>query len=157
MIGESPDKYAGQKEKIALRQQKAYNLRVSGYSYRKIGKELDMSYQQALNDVRAVLKMVQRETFEIAEQHITLELSRLDAVLYAMSARMSEGDTGAASVFLKACESRRKLLGLDAVNRLELTGANGGPIEYKEIDEDAILAASVRIQSGQLSIQSPTE
>ena len=88
-------------------------MRVSGYSFRKIAAELGIREAQAHRDVMAVLARITERTNESVDEYIELELTRLDAILQSMSGKMAEGDQSAAAIFLKACESRRKLLGLD--------------------------------------------
>lgn len=152
-------KISGGKEYMIERAHKAFSLRISGMSCRKIAAELGVSHQTIMNDIAAILEIVHKETFKDAKDHIALELSRLDAVCKAMSERMSEGDPSAASVFLKACESRRKLLGLDAAIKTELTGANGGPVqvESKTIDDLRQLPADELQRLYHEAVRSPNE
>jgi hypothetical protein len=99
----------------AERRIRALELRKMGITYQLIGKALGVSETQARRDVKAVLeRRIEQDQSHLAEQR-QLELERLEMVLNALAQKVRAGDAAAIDRWLKACDLRRRLLGLDAV------------------------------------------
>lgn len=108
--GKSPQERAN----IIERQTSALKFRRSGYSYRKIGAMLNVSYVQARKDVLDALEALRKDRDVEAEYLVDIELARLDMLLEGLHNMAEVGNPAATQLFLKVSESRRKLLGLDA-------------------------------------------
>lgn len=92
------------------RMAKALNLRQRGLSYQEIGRTLRVSHSTAYDDVQDALREITREP---AEAVLTIELSRLDAILTPMINKAMEGDAFATDRVLRIMERRARYLGLD--------------------------------------------
>jgi predicted transcriptional regulator len=145
---------------VINRRNYATELRVRGYTYRKIADELhraaaagEKEYniwagydeRDAWRDVRAELDNTIKETRETTEDFIALELSRLDLVTKAVYDILNDEDASpkirlaAMDRLLKSQERRAKLLGLDM------------PTTVKTIDWRSEIIAL--IVSGQITIE----
>ena len=119
---------------VINRRNYATELRVKGYTYRKISDELHRAAaageneysmwagyneRDAWRDVRAELDNTIKETRETTEEFITLELQRLDLVTKAIYEILDDPEAepklrlAAMDRLLKSQERRAKLLGLD--------------------------------------------
>ena len=145
---------------VINRRNYATELRVRGYTYRKISDELhraaaagEKEYniwdgyneRDAWRDVRAELDNTIKETRETTEESITLELQRLDLVTKAVYEILEDEDASpkirlaTMDRLLKSQERRAKLLGLDM------------PTTVKTIDWRSEVIAL--LMSGQLTIE----
>ena len=106
----------------AERRQKALELRKNGYDYRTIAKALNTTVKTAYLDVQKCLAEIRANTHETAEDVLELELKRLDIAQAALMPRVREGDPRAIDTLMRVQERRAKYLGLDAANKLEITG-----------------------------------
>ena len=104
------------------RRQKALELRKIGYDYKTIGKTLGVSSKTAFAYVQKCLEEIRANTHETAEDILELELKRLDVAQAALMPRVREGDPRAIDTLMRVQERRAKYLGLDAANKLEITG-----------------------------------
>ena len=66
-----------------------------------------------------MLQRIVTRTDVLAEEYVALECERLDVALLAIAAKVQAGEIDAVHAWVRLCESRRKLLGLDAPARLE--------------------------------------
>ena len=95
---------------LHARRIKAYELRLTGKSYRAIGQLLGISHEQARKDCNAYMAATELPLVdEIRKQ----EVDRLTRYLDVLDARIDEGDDKAVSLAIKISESLRKLLGVD--------------------------------------------
>ena len=118
----------GMAEKMAERRSVAIRLRNLGLGYREIAEQTNVTVGTAYSDVQSVLAEVAASGQETAEEYIQLELERLDAGTMALNEKAAAGNIGAIEAQRKHGESRRKLLGLDAVGKHEHSGPGGQPI-----------------------------
>ena len=107
----------GRREAVATRQADAIELRKRGASYRVIGKRLGISQTQAMRDCRRALAQIVVQRTETAQEMVTLELEKLDELELRSWIKLERGDMQAGSLILRICESRRRLLGLDAPSK----------------------------------------
>jgi hypothetical protein len=109
-----------QAEHLALRREQVEVLELAGMSERTIARRLNISPSTAHADVVWVRQERRRRagTLDLA-YHRQVELERLEAVHNALSPAMSKGNINAARTVVRASESRRRLLGLDAPVRIE--------------------------------------
>lgn len=113
----------------------AIRLRIGGMSYDEIARRLGYSDRTgAFKAVEAGRKAIISEP---AEELVTMEAERLDAMLTESFDVLAEAKTaGEGELILKAVdrvvrisESRRRLLGLDAPTRTDVTAAGAGSIQ----------------------------
>ncbi|AOV16582.1 hypothetical protein BJI67_05410 [Acidihalobacter aeolianus] len=102
------------------RRKKAVELRKAGLSYAKIGERLGIARQSAFAHVRHVLSELQAETAESAEQVRQIELERLDRATELCMRGIENGELAAIDRLIRIQERRARLLGLDAVERLDI-------------------------------------
>jgi len=112
----------GRAHESAERRQKALELRKDGYDYRTIAKTLNTTVKTAYLDVQKCLAEIRANTHETAEDVLELELKRLDIAQAALMPRVKDGDPRAIDTLMRVQERRAKYLGLDAANKLEITG-----------------------------------
>jgi hypothetical protein len=103
------------------------NLAVAGWSETQIGAALGLPRKRVYKVLEAEIKKCDRLSLRGADELRRLEMLRLDEMLKALWPVISGqvttrgGPARAVEVALKVCESRRKLLGLDAPEKRELT------------------------------------
>lgn len=117
-----------EKAKILERQQKAIELRKSGWTYRAIATKLDIDPAQAFRDVKGAIAELNARKLESADDYRAIELERLDMLTRGLEPMAAVGNIGSVSAYVRVMERRAKLLGLDApikqdinVNMSELT------------------------------------
>lgn len=118
------------KELALAAQAKAWKMRVQAYTYAQIAEELKCSAGHAHELVSKYRELVMAEAKETAEQLRDMEISKLDAAenrlweaLDKQRSNLTVDQIGKASEkIVKISESRRKLTGLDAPQRVELGG-----------------------------------
>ena len=102
---------------------------LAGATYQAIAEQL--GYANAKGAHKAVASAMKLTLCEPAEELRELEVARLDAMLLALWRRVQSGDEKAIDRALKIAERRAKLLGLDAPQRLEQAGPEGGPVQHE--------------------------
>jgi len=133
----------GTRETAADRRVKALDLRKSGAPYRAIAAQLNISEKTAHQDVQRALRTLAELELASADELRTMELLRLDKLTleaarilsathpYVAGGRVLHGltDDGpklqAIDRLLRISESRRKLLGLDAPQAIDVQGGMG--------------------------------
>ena len=111
---------------------KAFELRKLGMSYRAIGEELGVTLKTAYQYVRFVLDELAEQTRESAIEVRDMELERLDACIVTVQGVIASQHTKpderlrAVNQLVKIGESRRKLLGLDAAQKVDHTSKGEG-------------------------------
>jgi hypothetical protein len=111
---------------------------------RQIGEALSVSKPRAFRIVRKALDELVEHCTERAERVRQLELHRLDRYRLALDSRKSDPRT--VDTLIRISERVVKLHGLDAPQRIEASGPNGGPIEtqkqqpdYNKLSHDELL------------------
>jgi hypothetical protein len=107
----------------AERARQALELRKAGAQYADIATTL--GYADASGAYRAVSRALAKLTAEPAAELRELELLRLDRMLQAIWEQVIRGSHGAVDRALRISESRRKLLGLDAPQKIAPTDPYG--------------------------------
>lgn len=129
----------------------AWLLRVSGKSFREIGATLGVSVRTAFEYIKHELSRMRADTSELAEDHVNLQLARLDRAMARLMPIIEEGDVELALEAIDRLDKieRRKsqLLGLDAPSKTELTGKDGGAIEVDH--RDALLRKLAGLVAGE--------
>ena len=102
---------------------KALELRKKGMRYEEIAQQL--GYSRRGNAHKAVMKEIEllaKECREEAAQVRDLELQRLDDLFLAAWKAIADGSESAIDRALRVSESRRKLMGLDAAQKVDVNG-----------------------------------
>lgn len=152
--GELPKRHVGEDEVIAERRAKAFSLRKAGASYRQIAQQMAVSLNTAYADVQAELLELREQTKSDAVEVRELELQRCDEMILGLWPAVRRGDPKAVMAAVRVSDRRARLLGLDAPSKQEVTGANGGPLEVKELRESLagkLAGLATRIGSGSLA------
>lgn len=146
-----PSMSAKQQEAITReRHALALEMRKYGYSFEQIGEHFECSAAAARSLVKGAMDKAIREA---GQEVIDMELERLDQ-LYRLSMNAAVGgDTDGIAKCLNIMARRAKLLGLDAPEKKEVTGANGGAIQLVGIqglsdDELAAMKALIEKAAG---------
>jgi hypothetical protein len=110
----------------------AMELRAAGATFEQIGKSLDpsVSRQRAWRIVKNALDELIGECQETAERIRQVELMRLDR--YRLALDPHKNNPRVVDTLLRISERYAKLLGLDAPQRIEASGPDGGPIQTQE-------------------------
>ncbi len=116
----NPGNRKGSDIKAAKRRPEALNLRIEGWSYRKIGAELKISYEQARRDVKLILA----ETLEVAKEEADelrqIENDRLDLLWETMyEEAIDSKDEKAVLRCIQISKARRELNGIDSPQQFE--------------------------------------
>ncbi len=117
-----PQENSGRKVKSHQQMIQALELRAAGASFRQIGEALSVSKPRAFRIVRKALDELVEHCTDTAERVRQLELHRLDRYRLALDSRKSD--------------PRTVDTGLDAPQRIEASGLNGGPIQTQEQQPD---------------------
>lgn len=102
---------------------KALELRKKGVRYEQIAQQL--GYSNRGNAHKAVMKeleLLAKECREEAEQVRDLELQRLDDLYVVAAKRVAAGSETAIDRCLRIMERRAKYLGLDAAEKVDVSG-----------------------------------
>ena len=113
------------------REVKALEMRKTGACYRVIGEQLGVTDKAAHKSVKKALAKLEAVAAEEAEEVRRLELERIDRALLAIWKQVQAGNLGAIDRMIKLQDRRAKYLGLDAPAKQELTGKDGGPVQYE--------------------------
>lgn len=125
----------------------ALDLRIAGTEYRAIAAQLGVSLSTAHGLVHTEMARVAELNRGKAEELREIELAKLDAIERDMRPRSERGDANAAGVLVRVSVQRAKLCGLEAAQKHEITGANGGPLAIE--DARAALAKAFAGVAGQ--------
>ena len=142
--------------------QQALDLRLKGWSYPQIARHIGYTTEGARKAVQRGLAEHRTESAELAEEVREHEAARLDRMLQTLE-RIVEGAAddddkrfAALDRLLKIQDRRAKLLGLD-LQRLEVTGANGGPIAIAAIQRVIVDAPPVETLTARVDAALPAQ
>ena len=110
----------------AKKRAEALEYRLQGYTFEQIAQAIGCTQPRAWQLVDEALTAIKMEGLETAR---TLELMRLDAIQARHFGNAVAGDMNASGMVLKVMERRSRLMGLDAPEKKEVTGKDGGPIQ----------------------------
>ena len=105
-------------------------LRIAGLHYESIARNLECSVGGAHKACMRAIDRSQKEIAEEAGKVLDLELRRLDEMLRILWLKVLEGNLSAMDRALHIMDRRARYLGLDAPEKHEHTGREGGPIEH---------------------------
>src|ERR1035441_1571088 len=87
-------------------EERSFELRLAGNSYREIGKACNVTTQAAYYAVMRVLEQMEETTKESAKKLRTMELDRLDKIQNAIWPKVSSGNEFAIDRYMKIAERR---------------------------------------------------
>ena len=119
-------KAKGHEVVIALRQQRAMDMRMLGFSYRAIAKDCGVNEATSYKDVQSALSSLDKVKKDTAEKMREMELVRLDHMTQRLAGDVNKGDTKAILAEVRIMERRAKLCGLDEPTKAEMVG----PIKF---------------------------
>lgn len=131
------------------RSAEALDLRLKGYSYADIAARMGLSNEGARRAVQRGMAEVRSDIAETGAEVREQESARLDRMLQTLE-RMAEGTEDPSTLLaiqdrmLRIQDRRARLLGLD-MQRLEVTGAGGGPIQIAQIQRVIVDAPTTTI------------
>ena len=99
---------------VLEKQARALTLVRSGHSYDEIA--VDLGYANRGSAYRLTQNALKATVDRLAEDHLGLELERLDALQYGQWGAAMSGDIKAARLVLEIIHERIRLLGLDRPN-----------------------------------------
>jgi len=114
-------KVSTSKAEAAIRSQRALEMRALGHTYQQIGEALGVHQVTAHGIIKRRMAALNEKISESAEQVRQLELARLDDLFRRAMAAVEAGNVNAIDKALRVCESRRRLLGLDAPTRTDIS------------------------------------
>ena len=125
----------------------ALSLRLGGASYREIGRTLGVSHVTAFRYLRWAMREYAAEP---ATQIRDMEVARLDRLMAGHWEKAINGDVNSTRTVLTIMDRRAKLLGLDAPQKLDVTGWIREMAEAEGIDPDQAVrdAESIVRRSG---------
>lgn len=115
-------KAPGVREGAAVRRVEALHKRIEGKTYRTIGLELEISHEQARQDVAEALAEVNARQQDAAVLLRTQEREKLDLMEENLYPHVISGRPDAILTALKIMERRARLLGLDAPQQQTVRG-----------------------------------
>lgn len=142
----------------------AMALRLRGHTYVEIGEACGVTAEGARRACQRAMAEIRTETAETAAEVREQEAARLDAVLVRLAelAEQSADESTALAVIdrlLRVQDRRAKLLGLD-LQRTEITGPGGGPLQIATIQRVIVDAPTARVIDAtpvQQALPAPTE
>lgn len=117
-------------------EEKATALRLAGMSCGAIAKQLGVNESTVWRAIQRAKKRSEKTATDTAEELRRLEDDRLNVALKAIMTMVTQGHLGAVDRYLRLSESRRKLWGLDAPAKTDLT-TNGQALKlYAVVSPD---------------------
>lgn len=125
----------------AERRAKAVQMRTDGYSLEHIAYALEYdSVRNASLDISKALQKAIADQDHAVDVYREIELRRLDAFMLALQPGIQRGVPRSVEIGLKVSERRAKLLGLDAVSKIELTTMDSIDEQIKRLTAELELA-----------------
>ena len=129
-----------------IRAVQALELRMAGATYRKIATQL--GYPNPGNAYRAVARLLTEHARESAEQVRAMELARLDRLLLAVWGKAAAGDVAAVDRALRVMERRARIMGIDAPQKIDISGWIREMAQREGLDADEAVAIAEEIVRG---------
>lgn len=143
-MGSNPSLRANPAERAELRAQ-AYDLKLKGWSLRRIGVAIGVSHVTVKNYID---EEVEARTVPLLDEVVKIEIDRYDRYLARLEEAMDDEKADVAKLVASAVrvsEARRKLLGYDAPQRVEATvhQVSETDVELAEIVREATVRAAL--------------
>lgn len=118
------------------RQRRAVEMRMAGSDLADIADAL--GYSDASGAYRAISRAIDKAIKEPAEGLLAMELRRLDKLQEAHWPLALNGDPKSSDLILRMMERRSRYLGLDAPDKLDLSGTLTAQVNLVGISEDDV-------------------
>lgn len=119
---------------------RALELRLAGHNWDQIAQRVGYaSRSAAYSSVMEHMARRAAESNEDSDQLRALELDRMDRYLKTLDPKVKKGDPRAISIALRVGERRARLLGLDATQKHEIAGPDGGPVEIRSVSDEELI------------------
>ena len=115
----------------AEREKQAVQMRIAGADYQTIADALGMVKSGAYKAVKRALEKTRKDTAESVEELRQVEAHRLERLIVSAMPQAIKGDVQSIEVVRKLSESLRKLHGLDAPAKTDIT-SGGKTISWRE-------------------------
>lgn len=151
---------------VSMRRMEAAHLYLQGHHQQHIADTLNCSVATICSDLKSLHHEWRESAAADINHKIALEIAKLDnveATAWAafegsketttvqtekgMTVYNTAGDPRFLVIIQSCIDKRCKILGIDAPERVELSGRGGGPIEYKERAELAVSSLASLIES----------
>lgn len=139
---------APRRAQATVRRAEALKMRIAGMGYAAIGKQLGVSTTAAYKLVQKAIEEIKERQAEDAEHLRRLEIERLDAAQSAIWPKVEKGDLMAIDRLIRILQRRSAYYGLDAPQKQELSGADGGPVRIVAVDYESAIAAIAPAATG---------
>ena len=119
------------KVSAAERERQAVQMRIAGADYQTIADALGMVKSGAYKAVRRSLERTRQQTAESAEELRQIEQNRLERLIVAAMPQALKGDVQSIEAVRRLSESLRKLNGIDAPAKTDIT-SNGTTLSWRD-------------------------
>jgi len=130
----------------------AANL-LAGANYRDIAAGAGVSVGTVAGDVKVLMARWRAEQVKTVDDHVTLDMRRMDVALNAIWDEVKAGNYAAIDRMLKVLERRAKMLGYDQPDKVDLTAWRQEAAEMG-LDPDDVLNTTVKALSASVSSKS---
>ena len=137
------------------RRDEVMEMVLAGWPYRRIAGRVGVSHVTVMRDVVARLKEGAEVATAQTNEYRERQRQQLESLLRRLWVRAHKGEGAAVDRVLRILEREAKLLGLDAPQRKQIEGPDGGPIVVRPdlsgltVDElRALCALIAKSQSG---------
>jgi hypothetical protein len=140
------------------REKEAYAMKRGGATYQAIGDALGVSKQAVAMMIKRVLIESREEMQGDIDEVRTLELSRLEGLLFMAWRLAIKGNLGAIDRVEKIIRAQREILGIDAPKKSELTGKDGSPLmrmveAYANMSDEELVERVGKLITGDATIK----
>ena len=130
-----------------LRRQ-AVQLRMAGCTLEEIGKQIGRSKGSVSKYINQALAEFARDTEEAIAEVKRMEDARIERLIRAHWPQAIKGHLAATDRVIRLMERKARLHGLDAPQRKELTGKDGGPVAVEGMGLASLLASTDEAEEG---------
>ncbi len=138
-------------------ERRALELRKEGWSFDQIADMMNITRAAASRAVQTALANIRKDCSELAEDVVSMELSRLDELLIVAQALAKAGNLEAIDRVLKIQERRAKYLGLDQPAKtqisVESTGIQLRGMSLEDLDMLEQIASRAAALQGSIEVE----
>lgn len=142
------DKATKKRVSTVRRRALVWDMRVKGMSLRAITlslmetHDIKVAEMTIQNDVQAVLNSVQDKTRQIASEHRTIMLERIEQGLKAIFSKVIQGELDAIHAMVRLMERESKLVGADAPAKIDIEHRVRAMAQERGFNEDEAVRAA---------------
>ena len=117
------------------RERDALTYRLGGMKQWEIAEKLGVTTQAVSKMLKRVLEETAKEISEDAGKLRAVQLERIEMMIRGLWSRAITGDEKAIDAVRQLLNRQARLLGIDAPQRTEVSGPEGGPIEFSTTEQ----------------------